>query len=356
MKKMKKTSLFNKLLIICLVFCFSIFTACKKTPEPPPTPAILFYHWKTIFQPTQLEAATLAKLNTPRLYVRLFDVAYGQDNSITPLVPLATTAFRSPPPLPVVGVVYIDNASLLRDLENINLSDLAERIVTRSFAIMRENKLQEAGELQIDCDWTPSSRDTFFSLLQRIKNRLPENYTLSVTLRLHQYKNPDQAGVPPAHKATLMVYNMGSLRNFGKENSIIDRQVASSYLKTAQKYPLPLNVALPLFSWSVLFDKEMNYQGLIRQLPKNLAEKTIWTEIDAGLYQLVQAQVIDGRTIPKGWYLRAETVQKDVLEDVAKLLGQTVAPVDTVIFYHLDEKTLKDWSVNELKEIASLVR
>lgn len=353
---MKKTSLYRCLIISFMLIGLASFIACKKEPEPAPAPAISFYHWKTIFDPTELEKSTLAELSSPRLYVRLFDVAYGLDNSTTPLVPLATAAFREPPPLPVVGVVYIDNASLLRDLDNINADDLAERIVTRSLAIIKQNKLQEANELQIDCDWTPSSRDFFFSLLEKIKARLPKNYTLSVTLRLHQYKNPNQTGVPPADKASLMVYNMGSLRAFGKENSIIDRDVSSSYLKTAAKYPLPLNVALPIFSWSVLFDKDMNYQGLIRETPQNLDDKIIWKKVDGGLYQLAQAQTLDGRTIPEGWYLRAETVKKDVLQDVAKLLGQTVVPVDTVIFYHLDEQNLKEWSVNELKEIANQVR
>ena len=353
---MKKLLLAPRLLVICLLAGLVFFVACKKENNPAPAPAISFYHWKTIFEPTEFEVSSLKELSTQRLYVRLFDVGYGLDNSTTPLVPLATAAFRNPPPVPVVGVVYIDNTSLLRDLENINADDLAERIVNRSLAIIRENKLPEANELQIDCDWTTSSRDFFFSLLEKIKSRLPEAYTLSVTLRLHQYKNPEQTGVPPADKATLMVYNMGSLRAFGKENSIIDRDVSSSYLKTTSKYPLPLNVALPLFSWSVLFDKDMTYQGLIRMVPQNLDDKTLWKKVDGGLYQLAQTQTLDARTIPEGWYLRAETVKKDVLRDVAKLLGQSVAPVDTVIFYHLDEQILREWSVNELKEIANQVR
>lgn len=352
MKALRTTFLF------VAIAAASLATLACKSEDPKEKvspPEVTFYHWKSVYQPGELEKKILKDLNSQRLYVRMFDVSYAMDEAPIALVPVATAAFRENPELPVVPVVYIDNASLLKYEKDIPSEELAEKIVKRVSAMMKANKLQDAGELQIDCDWTAGSREYFFNLLTQIKSLLPAEHVLSITLRLHQYKNPDETGVPPADKVTLMVYNTGSLRAFGKANSIIEPQVVSSYLKTEKAYPLPINVALPLFSWSVLFDKSMQYKGLMRTIPDNLTDKNIWKKVDRSLYQLAEDQVIDGRKLPAGWYLRAETVSKNVLTDVAGLLAQSLPEVDAVIFYHLDEQTLKEWSEDELNKIAHLL-
>ena len=41
-------------------------------------------------------------------------------------------------------------------------------------------------EIQIDCDWTLDSRDTYMKFIDVFKNQW--NKTLSVTIRLHQVK------------------------------------------------------------------------------------------------------------------------------------------------------------------------
>jgi hypothetical protein len=51
------------------------------------------------------------------------------------------------------------------------------------------NGVELAPELHLDCDWTPSTRASFFGFVQDLKNRLAEGWELAVTLRLDQYKN-----------------------------------------------------------------------------------------------------------------------------------------------------------------------
>src|SRR5690606_5738679 len=88
---------------------------------------------------------------------------------------------------------------------------------------------------------------------------------LSVTIRLHQVKYLAAAGIPPADKGLLMVYNIDNLRNVKVENSILNTQSAKSYLEKVGAYPLPLDVALPIFQWTLLFEAEQ-LKGILRDV------------------------------------------------------------------------------------------
>jgi len=47
-----------------------------------------------------------------------------------------------------------------------------------------------------------------------------------------------------------MYYNMGKIAP-DSPNSIYNKQQANRYLKTVKKYPLTLDVALPIYSWAI---------------------------------------------------------------------------------------------------------
>ena len=75
-------------------------------------------------------------------------------------------------------------------------------------------------------------------------------YQLSATIRLHQVKYREETGVPPVDYGVLMYYNMGHISAMGA-NSIYDRSTALRYLGKLREYPLPLDIALPMFAWGV---------------------------------------------------------------------------------------------------------
>src|SRR5690606_32452956 len=96
--------------------------------------------------------------------------------------------------------------------------------------------------------------DAFFLFLKKIKERLPAGVRLSATIRLHQYKFPDKTGVPPVERGMLMFYNTGDIENPEAGNSIFQTDDARKYLVGApENYPLPLDLALPVFSWALVF-------------------------------------------------------------------------------------------------------
>ena len=345
-------------LFAALGFCLSAGIGWWAYTVARPIPAVSFYHWKTAYDPGPASQDALRRLGSPRLYLRFFDVT-SEGSYDSPAFPTATAIFLSPPELPVVPVVFIDQ-SILRRAEWSSHTvprqpELGTRIVRRVEEMIRQNNLTPAKELQLDCDWTQSTREDFFSLLVEAKKALPADWALSVTLRLSQYRDFADTGVPPADRVALMLYNMGQLREFGDHNSILDPVVAAGYLKPVG-YPLPLDVALPLFSWGVVFDRNHEYRGLARELPPNLNDPQAFSRETPMLYKALADTRWSGNILHEGDYLRLErTVPKD-LEVTAALAAKVLGHVDNVIFYHLDDAVLAPFDPDFLHDIAAQLR
>ena len=319
-------------------------------------PEIALYHWKTTYDPSELEQKALKDIPAAKLYLRLFDVKAFD----TWPVPVATAIFSQKPSLPVTPVVFIDQ-EIFTDSNSTTL-DLGKRIAQRVNQIVTGNTLSVTRELQLDCDWTPSSKDAFFQLVKDAKAALPKDWTISVTLRLYQFRHPDKAGIPPADRVALMAYNMGKLREFGDHNSIIDPAVAAHYMN-ARPYPLPLDIALPLFSWGVVFDADNEYRGLIRRLPEELvaldraaSSSAQWQREGTRIYRLQAPIYLEGRHMEKGWAIRVERTTPAALHGLAKQLQRAIPHADTVIFYHLDQDILKEWPSHALRDTAAMFR
>lgn len=357
---MPRSILLTTLSMFILAF-FLLAAGCSQ-PEPGKPPEIGFYYWKTVFSPTNEEKTFFKDSQASRLYLRFFDVVANPETadpelSDPDIVPVATVVFRQKPELPVTPVVFIDNRPLINLGEEM-AEDLAGKIVERVNKILTGNKLQVIKELQIDCDWTESTQGFFFALLKDIKSKLPEDWVLCVTLRLFQYRHMDKIGIPPADRVVLMAYNMGRLREPGERNSIIDAKVASTYL-AHKPYPLPLDLALPLFSWGVIFDEKDAYKGLVRRLPKTLrsgSPEAPWKKEDGNVYRAEAEIRLEDRVIPKGWSIRVEQTDERNLAALAKELKKSISHADNVIFYHLDETISKEWSGHVLYDTANMFR
>lgn len=345
--------------VVCLVLAYVLGPFAPKRPAP----AMAFYHWKTEYNPSPEDKDFLAKAGASRLYLRLFDVVsvnFGDPE------PVATVVFKQKPDLPVTPVVYITNEAMSNIDTFCNTSTYAELIVRRAMAVVLGNELNATKELQIDCDWSEKTRDSFFAMLTAMRKHLPADWQLSVTLRLYQFRYPGKAGVPPADRVALMVYNMGNLRQAGEHNSIIDAKIAAQYLDGVQPYPLPMDLALPLFSWGVLFDASNTYKGLIRAVPQELmdydtgkvaldAAHPVWKQTGPHIYTLRQDLRLADQKIPAGWSLRVERTDAAALKALVKVLRTKIRAEQAVIFYHLDNAILKEWDPNALQRTLSLV-
>jgi hypothetical protein len=194
-----------------------------------------------------------------------------------------------------------------------------------------------------DCDWTATTRDAYFSFLEKMRSRLPASTSRSVTIRLHQYQRPADTGVPPAERGLLMLYNTGDVEDpTGNRSSIFDPRDAHRYLDNApQSYPLPLDLALPLFSWGLVF-REGELWKIIPELnASQLTDSTRFQAVDSR-WEVRQATFMGGLYLATGDFVRLETVTPELLLQAAEIAAQQIdlAPDAAVVFYHLDSVAL----------------
>ena len=241
---------------IALAMLLMGLMGCSESDKPKAGRAA--YYWKTVLRWEKADSVNAASLGLSTLYIRYFDVAL-VDNKILPVAPVQNLGV-APQGLRIVPVVYMTLEALEAISDSSASVELATHIVKMVTRLHRPIG-KPFDELQIDCDWTASSRDRYFRLLHQIKKQTPAR--LSVTIRLHQVKFVRKTGFPPVDKGMLMVYNMGHPGKTDGRNSIIDAALVESYVKSLGAYPLPLDYAFPLFSWAALFRGD-KLTGLLR--------------------------------------------------------------------------------------------
>jgi len=207
------------------------------------------YYWKTAFNLSEQEKNFLKREKIGRIYLRMFDVTEG-----TPLVvPNATVTFGTPVPkdVEVVPTIFITVEALKQTADSNQLKVLAEKMVKRITAMCDWNDIENWNEIQLDCDWTESTRDAFYILCEEVKKRM-EGKLLSSTIRLHQLTQ----NAPPVDYGVLMVYNTDRFDDYQTDNSILNNKTVKNYLDKKMEFNLPLDVALPIFQWDIVFQNE----------------------------------------------------------------------------------------------------
>ncbi|KAA2242975.1 hypothetical protein F0L74_10665 [Chitinophaga agrisoli] len=336
----------NRWLPICLLI------GCLSCTRPPRTITRGFYYWKQRYAPDTTVLHTLEALHTHRLYVKLFDVALAGDKHTA--IPIARLDQRSAFP---AGMEIIPTVFIMNDVwPQVQPDTLAAQVAR----LLSQMSPQQAPEVQIDCDWTRNSRQPYFAFLQAFRQQpFLHGRQLSVTIRLHQLKFLASSGVPPADKGLLMCYNMGNLRQYGEHNSILNMEDMKAYTgnNRIKQYPLSLDLALPLFSWSVLF-RQHNYAGLLRNLDENsFHSRQVFRHKSGQLYTVIKDTVMNGYALHMGDEVRYENCTPALLEETAHYLSARCQDRDpVVIFYHLDENILSKYALSELEKTYNILR
>lgn len=334
------------ILVISIFFLFG----CKQKSIIHPT----FYFWRTNYKNNKVETDYLHKFKSKSLYVRIMDVDFNPDFQQD--VPISPIKFSDPLPktIGIIPVVFLVN-HIFNDIDSSRIKSLASRI-----AVFVDAKVKQAGktdysELQIDCDWTKTTRDQYFNFLDQLKAQpLLKNKTISVTLRLHQVKNKSTSGIPPVKKAMLMCYNMGNLRKYGEQNSILDQREMDIYLKDyLSNYPLKLDVALPIFEWAVVF-RNKEYAGISKRITKDqINDKNLFKQKGRSiLYDLLSDYPAAG--LKRGDVIRWEEISAVDLFTTSNFLSRYLKPGErNLVFYHLDTDLLKHFTDEDFQKFIA---
>lgn len=332
------------------IFLISLLYASCGAPLGPPETS--FYYWKTVYDLDNAEQAGLRNVGATRVFIRMMDVDnQGPDGEA---IPVSAITFKEslPDTLAVVPVVYIVN-NVLKGLSPDKLETLAANICDFVSGKMKQVGKHGFDEIQIDCDWTATTRDNYFTLLAAIRDRVEDTVRLTSTLRLHQVRNLRSSGIPPVDRVLLMCYNMGNLRQYGDHNSILDLKEMDTYLSGfLNEYPLPLDIALPLFSWPVVF-RNRQYIGISKRLDTELlADTNLFTrQVGTRLYQSVDNFPAAG--LRQGDVIRHEETQWEDLAEAAAFLAEHKRKEPfTLLFYHLDSQVLTQFSDEQIQQIV----
>ncbi len=346
-----------------------LLAGCKDATPPVVSPA--FYHWQTHLQITENERLYLDSLGVKKLYVKFFDVDW--DEASGQPVPHAQVEIDTArlAGLEIVPTVFITNRTFL-NLKMEDVPGLAERIFKKmeELGMPLTQPLTPKGEpngegfrvdeIQFDCDWTEQTREKFFALINHFRATSEgdssfiihhSSLKISATIRLHQLKFFEKTGVPPVDRGMLMFYNMGDLESWETQNSILDLETAQKYLIPDSQFPIPLDLALPLFRWGVLFR-----DGRLIKLINNLGEEDLldserFTNIAPNRYEVKKSTYLQGYYLYEGDRLRLEGVDSEQLEAAAAMLRFVKSDTATVAFYHLDTTMIKMFSHEQLEKV-----
>jgi len=313
-----------------------------------------FYYWKTVYKPTAYELNTLKQLQVNKMYIRLFDVDW--DYAAKQAVPVAPVRFpeHSDTQFNYVPVIFITQRTLTNTTTT-SLPALASNLISLVSDMCRNSGITPA-EVQIDFDWTAGTRDIYFQLLKAIRLQdFMKGKTLSCTIRLHQVKYLSSSGIPPVDKGLLMCYNMGDMKKLAAANSILDVSAAKEYLGDLPGYPLHLDIALPLFSWCLLFEKEQ-MKGILRSVqPENILNNSLFEHKKDNLYSCRKDTLWEGYELKANDIIRIESPSLEDISSIATYTASRIKNSDVnVVFFHCDSLTLSKFSTNDLEKVYAI--
>jgi|JI9StandDraft_1071089.scaffolds.fasta_scaffold26901_2 hypothetical protein len=308
-----------------------------------------FYFWKTSFELNEKELKIIKENNISTLYIKYFDVVWNKELNST--VPVAKILFKHtvPQQLQVVPVVYITNNVLLKcNADSINNLAISISKLIKNYDPVVKNNI---AEIQIDCDWTVSTKAKYFKLLYTIKSQFKKSVTISATIRLHQIKYASNTGIPPVQKGMLMYYNMGNLQSL-TGNSIFNEIDAEKYAPYIKQYPLPLDVVLPVFKWVKVFRN--------KQMIKLLNQTSLFELKQTGIFKSIDNHTIEALSTNhyKGFYYVAndifveEYMNPNTSLKAAQHLHQYFNSTNfTLALFHLHQPNLNEFTTQDIEAL-----
>lgn len=337
---MKKAG-FLYLLLLTLAY-----SSCHK-----PIPATkAFYYWRSSFNLSPVESKLLDSLSVQKLYVKYFELRKDSKDGLFPADIIAwkdTSGFTGE----IVPVVFIPNQILI-GLAADSMAPYAQKIY-RQIELVHPAQAGPFKEIQIDCDWTDKTRAPYFSLLQNLQAVCKAHgKIISATLRLHQVKYLAKTGVPPVNRAMLMFYNMGHFDTSATHNSILDLDKADKYIARLKHYPLPVDVALPVFSWGVQMRDGKVIDLLHNFSAADAAQLPNFTPAAAGIWRCDSSRFYRSLYFKQGDILKTEQPRyEDIIAAENKLRNLLPFQQRTLILFDIDTSLTAKYNAQKIQSI-----
>ena len=372
-----------KNVLFVLLFVVLSSGSCEKEHE---TEVIRsFCYWKTDLSFDKEDDSIIKDMKVRHLYVRFFDVDWNPfSKEPLPVATIHDIRLNESNP-EITPSVFITNEVVLKS-DKKQLDSLAIQITKRIQQIgnkMNEIKAESIAykivypqnynnkkdfkqlnydsvksvelaklkvdfkEILLDCDWSEKSKENYFYLLQKIKKEIPTS-NLTATIRLWQYKYAEKSGIPPVDKGLLMCYNVSKPEDFQTKNSIGTSDELAQYI-THNQYKLKLDIALPLYSWAVVF-RGNKFKGILSDY-EQLMNDTIKLKKSTSDKYILQDDILIGQTyLRNGDEIRIEKISDDELDKMISIIKDKIQ-IDNqtrVTFFSFDKKYINDYGTQNI--------
>lgn len=339
----------HKLNYLLLLFLLSLLSSCDKKNNEKVSRG--FYYWKSKFQLEERDQKLLKSLYANKIYVKFFDVDW--NDAINQPMPYGTIQPKGDldSSFKIVPTIFITNRTFekLNDYEIGSFSSNVHHKITELLNCF-ESPIK-LSEVQIDCDWGGKTQRKYFDFLDNLKTRFRyQGIKVSSTIRLHQVKYFEKTGVPPVDKGMLMFYNMGDVTKPDKDNSIFNVRDASKYLAKFDKYPLALDVALPVFSWAAVYRKGKLIQ-LISDFEPSLVDNKNLTEIKTNVFQASKSIEMKTFLVKAGDIIKFDIMTPENTIEAASLVKPHLNDSVSVILFDYNNLNLKRYNESDFEDI-----
>lgn len=317
-----------------ILFFIVLFFSCKSNKEQ--AEQVSFYYWKTTYTLSNYEEQYLEKKHVKRIYIRMFDIVptakAPQPESVLMWEEKPDTAIQ------FIPTVFIRN-EIFYDIDSVQISLLVSKTFSLVKQILSSQQLPFT-EIQIDCDWTKNTKGNYFYFLKELKKK---NLIVSNTLRLYQYKYRTESGIAPTDYVTLMCYNMGNMNSPSAENSILNIKNLREYTQQVKPYPQVINVALPIFYWTLLYDNKV-LEGIFYDTPN--VQNGNWKQIEKNKYQIIKPYFDEqlNRSFDLQHQIRIEKISSVDFEKAKTYIHQTINNSKyEIIYFDLDSSKIQTY-------------
>lgn len=339
----------KQLLILFSVVCIGTIGAILifKSKEVIPQKGV--YFWESgRSSMTNNEMDFLSEHEIQKMYVKFFEIEKNGNSAALPISKTQLTFIEANAKgIEIIPTVYIKNEVFKKCSES-QLDKLAENVyflIEKKFSEQFSDLKVQFNEIQIDCDWTISTQENYFSFLEKFKEM--GKFTLSATLRLYPYKFPHKMGILPVDRAMLMCYNLISPLDAGSRNSILDLHELEKYLYGANEYPVPLDLALPIYSSALIVQNNqftaIHYGDNARLKESLTLKKEPWyfSKVDSVLPNLY---------LRKGDKVKLETISAERVREALKIIRRNITFKQgmTLSLFHLQNNQIQQFNYAEV--------
>ncbi len=330
---------------VLITICLILFCSCRHKDKH----LVSFYYWKTNVQVDNTVRDYCNQLDCQRLYLRFFDIDIenGKAIPVGKIKPFqGEQIFAGIHPIGYVPVVFITNRTFERYTDDKQIQELATHISSLIKETAKYNKINRYKEIQIDCDWTSGTKNTYFNFLKILAEASESDVTC--TIRLHQIKDKNETGIPPVKKGYLMCYATSDPTEGMDRNSILDIRLLKNYTQKINEYPLSFDIALPLYSWGII----KNHLGkikLMNGLTSNDLQTPAFRQTGESTFEVVQDCFLQGMYLNYGFTIKIEEITPELLNEAKTYLDKKIKQNYNLVYFHLSKGFLERFTIDDLK-------